>query len=349
MSAPISRLDALRRHLSASVAIDSATSTTFECSPTAAAGGETVKTFKYTVDPSPGEPPILSQAQREFYEENGYLVFRRLVPVDELDVYRRHFNDICEGRAPRSTMMTVMKDVALVKGDGTKLPPGSKGEMVVTKIQHFEDDDTFFQYCGNPDVVRIASAFTGKDIKSVHTMLINKPPDPGTLSSRHPLHQDLHYFPFRPADRIVCSWTAMQTVNRENGCLVVIPGTHKGELLEHGYPDWEGGVNKAYHGITSLGADMRRVHLEMEAGDTVFFHPILIHGSGANRTGGFRKSISAHYGSSHCHYIDVTGTSQEVIAKEVEGLMERKGLSGVSYQELWKIKSRLVGGAEDTL
>jgi ectoine hydroxylase-related dioxygenase (phytanoyl-CoA dioxygenase family) len=62
-------------------------------------------------------------------------------------------------------------------------------------------------------------------------VLINKPPDPGTLSSRHPLHQDLHYFPFRPADRIVCAWTAMQRVTRENGCLVVIPGTHKGELL----------------------------------------------------------------------------------------------------------------------
>jgi hypothetical protein len=41
-------------------------------------------------------------------------------------------------------------------------------------------------------------------------VLINKPPDSGSLSSRHPLHQDLHYFPFRPADRIVCAWTAMQ-------------------------------------------------------------------------------------------------------------------------------------------
>ena len=53
------------------------------------------------------------------------------------------------------------------------------------------------------------------------------------------MHQDLHYFPFRPADNIVCSWTAMEKVHRQNGCLVVVPGTHKGELQEHGYPDWE--------------------------------------------------------------------------------------------------------------
>ena len=55
------------------------------------------------------------------------------------------------------------------------------------------------------------------------------------------MHQDLHYFPFRPANRIVCAWTAMEKVHRGNGCLVVVPGTHKGELLEHGYPDWEVG------------------------------------------------------------------------------------------------------------
>ena len=31
----------------------------------------------------------------------------------------------------------------------------------------------------------------------------------------------------------------MEKVNRENGCLVVLPGSHKGELLQHDYPEWE--------------------------------------------------------------------------------------------------------------
>ena len=60
----------------------------------------------------------------------------------------------------------------------------------------------------------------------MHPMLINKPPDSGKMTSRHPLHQDLHYFPFRPADRIVCAWTAMEHIDDKNGCLVVLPGTH---------------------------------------------------------------------------------------------------------------------------
>ena len=50
---------------------------------------------------------------------------------------------------------------------------------------------------------------------------------------------DMHYFPFQPADRIVCSWTAMEHVHRGNGCLVVLPGTHTGTLQPHVYPKWE--------------------------------------------------------------------------------------------------------------
>lgn len=36
------------------------------------------------------------------------------------------------------------------------------------------------------------------------------------------------YFPFRPAEKVVCAWTAMQKIDEENGCLFVQPGSHKG-------------------------------------------------------------------------------------------------------------------------
>ena len=44
-----------------------------------------------------------------------------------------------------------------------------------------------------------------------------------------------------------------------------------------------------YHGIQHFNPNAERVHLEMWTGDTVFFHPLLIHGSGMNRSPGFRK------------------------------------------------------------
>ena len=72
----------------------------------------------------------------------------------------------------------------------------------------------------------------------------------------------------------------MEKVDEENGCLVVIPGSHsKVGLLQHDYPDWEGGVNKMYHGVRGFQNE-KLVPLCMNKGDTVFFHPLLIHGSG---------------------------------------------------------------------
>ena len=48
-------------------------------------------------------------------------------------------------------------------------------------------------------------------------------------------------------------------------------------------------MNKLYYGIHDFDPNAHRVHLEMNTGDTVFFHPLLIHGSGTNKTRGFRK------------------------------------------------------------
>ena len=56
----------------------------------------------------------------------------------------------------------------------------------------------------------------------------------------------------------------------------------------------QGGVNKMYHGVRDYDPQHPRVHLEMEKGDTVFFHPLLIHGSGMNQTQGFRKVPMIH-------------------------------------------------------
>lgn len=71
-----------------------------------------------------------------------------------------------------------------------------------------------------------------------------------------------------------------------------------------------------------------RIHIEMERGDCLFFHPLLIHGSGMNRTKGFRKAISCHFASStDCHYIEIKGTIQEKLAQEILDVYHRRARS----------------------
>lgn len=299
--------------------------------------GHAVPAYQYTVDQARHR---LTDEQRKFYEENGFLVIKNLVPKENLERYRKRFEQICR-REVMVPGITVMRDIAIAKSE---FVPDQKA---VTKIQAWHMDEVLWEYCCLPQIVDYVECFLGPDVVAMHTMLINKPPDPGKLSSRHPMHQDLYYFPFRPADRIVCAWTAMEKVNRDNGCLVVLPGTHKGQLLQHDYPEWEGGVNKMYHGVRDYRADHPRVHLVMEPGDTVFFHPLLIHGSGANRTQGFRKAISCHYCTGQCEFVDLKGTVQEKIEDEVLELAERNtGIprNQIQYSDIWKFRSRLVKG-----
>ena len=58
----------------------------------------------------------------------------------------------------------------------------------------------------------------------------------------------------------------------------------------------------------------------------------------------FRKAISCHYCTSDCYFIDVKGTTQENISKEIEEVAKRKGFT-LSFEEIWKLRSRDVRGS----
>jgi len=62
----------------------------------------------------------------------------------------------------------------------------------------------------------------------------------------------------------------------------------------------------------------------MKKGDIVFFHPLLIHGSGENKSKGFRKSFCCHFADANCQYIDVKGTFHETVANEIMSYASKK-------------------------
>ena len=240
-------------------------------------------------------PPITAE-QIDHYWTHGYCLVPGLFSEAELEALRVRFLGIVEGRIEPARDMLVMKDVMVAKG---VVSPSTRAEAIA-KVQDFHHDEVLYGYATHSPLLDVVERFCGPDIKVIHNMLINKPPN---VDGRHPLHQDLLYFLFRPADRIVATWTALEPTNRENGCLVVVPGSHRGgELLEHERPDWEH-VNFAYLGATTVGADSCRTHLEMTPGETVLFHPLLLHGSGRNRSSNFRRAISAHFASAACTFI----------------------------------------------
>ena len=241
----------------------------------------------------------LNADQLDQYAREGFVLVRRLVDADTLQRIDARFVALATGEEPAPESMVIMQDVAFAKGDAVPKTP----LHAINKILSFENDPVLWPFVTSEPLLECVHSLVGPDLKTLSTNIINKPPN---VDGRHPLHQDLRYFALRPADGIVASWTAIQPCTRENGCLAVIPGSHHGELAEHGDPDWEQ-VNFGF--FAAQGIDIEaRVHVEMEPGDTLFFHPLLVHGSGRNRTVDFRRAISVHYASIDCERpVDLTG------------------------------------------
>ena len=237
------------------------------------------------------QPAGLTDIEIEQYFNEGYVLVPELVAPDEIASYDAHFHALVQGDVPLAPDMKIMQDVMVVKGAVEPETP----VHAINKLLCLENYPELFAYVRSPAVVAVAQSLLGESIYSLASNVFNKPP---RVDGRHPLHQDLRYFRLSPADKIVGVWTAMLPARRETGCLAVIPGSHKRGMLDHANPDWEF-VNHGFYGVIDVDIE-ERVHVEMAPGDTLFFHPLLIHGSGHNRSDAFRRAISVHYAAGDC-------------------------------------------------
>jgi len=240
------------------------------------------------------------------YQRDGFLLLEGLFTPERLARWETRFEDLVLGRAPRPDKMIIMDDVMVAR----QIVDPKSPLHAVNKLLSFEDDVILIEHAEDPSLLEAVRSLIGHEIMTISTNVFNKPPG---IDGRHPLHQDLRYFALRPADKIVASWTAISACHRENGCLAIIPGSHRGGLGRHGDPDWEY-VNFGFFALQDADTNAR-VHIEMKPGDTLLFHPLLVHGSGRNRSHDFRRAISTHYASVDCERPDVPHKRQPVMRR----------------------------------
>ncbi len=88
--------------------------------------------------------------------------------------------------------------------------------------------------------------------------------------------------------RMITAWIAVTDATVENGCLQVIPKSHKGEMKLH-CPNPQVGIPTRF-----FDEDAARP-LPVKSGGVILFHPLTIHGSLENRTPGIRWSFDVRY------------------------------------------------------
>ena len=93
---------------------------------------------------------------------------------------------------------------------------------------------------------------------------------------------------------MVGAWIALDDASIENGCLWVLPGSHREGVLhqfkDHGKPDEFDPTDEAF-GFDDSGA----VPVEVKTGDVVFFNGYLLHRSLKNRSSNMRRALVNHY------------------------------------------------------
>jgi predicted dehydrogenase len=154
---------------------------------------------------------------------------------------------------------------------------------------------TVFEICTHPCIVkRAAELLGGPDIALYKSRFIVKEP-----GSRKAIgwHQDIGAANggFHPDGRPVETlgvWLALAGVDRENGALEVIPGSHRRVLGVFDQPIRERLVANG----TVTAADLARaVHLELKPGQFILFHAWLLHSSGINRSKRRRAGLNIRF------------------------------------------------------
>ena len=118
----------------------------------------------------------------------------------------------------------------------------------------------------------------------------NKAPDGRTHVS---WHQDTTYEHVDPGK--VIAWYAITEATKENGCLRFIPGSHRWGQLEHAEGDDPDSMLSHKHFVSETMDDSNAVEMELEAGEAVFFHYGIVHGSLPNYSSDRRIGLFFDY------------------------------------------------------
>jgi ectoine hydroxylase-related dioxygenase (phytanoyl-CoA dioxygenase family) len=228
--------------------------------------------------PRPTGRPDLAAA----FARDGYVIVEEFLDEAALAATRAEALAICRGQ----------------RGDIDGVLPSVAGESdgdVLRRYQciHFPHkiSSQMLDIARSEASVDVLTQVIGPNVKLMQSMLfIKSEGKPGQA-----WHQDEYFIPTR--DRSLAAiWIALDDATIENGCLWVIPGSHRAGVLypdrEHDSIDFD--CSRESYGFSYAESDA--VPVEIPAGAAVVFNGYLLHKSRPN-TGrrGMRRALVNHY------------------------------------------------------
>jgi hypothetical protein len=151
--------------------------------------------------------------------------------------------------------------------------------------------DRFLDICRVPALLDVVEQLIGPDIIVWGSRIFSKAPRIGRAT---PWHQDGEYWPIRPL-ATVTAWIAIDRSTRENGCLQLVAGSHRGrDLMEHRSLAGQGAAldKEIVPGAFDQNAV---VEVPLDPGQMVLFDVFAAHGATPNTSASRRTGFAIRY------------------------------------------------------
>ncbi len=235
--------------------------------------------------------------QVAFFHEQGYLVIAEAFSPDQVADAGDAVDDLIDGKQPEFR--------------GVQLEASAHGQKrtgAVRKLMNFVDWDERFQpLATDPDLLDVLARLMDDTPILFQEMALLKPPG----GREKPWHQDCAYFNYPLGTTIIGVWIALDPADADNGCLHILPGTHREGPVNHfKRRDWQ---------ICDTDVQTERdVVVPLAPGGCLLWHGMTHHGSPTNPSQKMRRALQLHYRPASAAQID-TDERMQHFGGEVRG------------------------------
>ena len=228
--------------------------------------------------------PTLTPDQCERFREDGFLVYGPLLSPEEVAAVGDRIDALASAEGDAAKVSVRMETAAAT------LEGVSRRDRVWQLMMAARADEVIASIAQHPQILDvIRQLMKAEDVRYLQDQVLMKPAFHGSHVS---WHQDSGYWtnvePWIDPPAIVTCWVAVDNVTEDNGCVRMVPGSHKGGVLPH-----EPGGDHLLH---VQGVDLTSaVPVVLPPGGVSSHHSCTVHGSAPNTTPHRRRGLALTY------------------------------------------------------
>jgi ectoine hydroxylase-related dioxygenase (phytanoyl-CoA dioxygenase family) len=240
----------------------------------------------------------LNEKQLTFYDREGYIVLQDLLDDDDLKAARDamcHKVDLIADDLFKNGLIKDKRENEPFETRLARLFDGLTDVEFLKFGRGWRDRFSgYFILMSNSKILDAVESLIGPEIFSNPVYNV-RPKVPKVAAGAVPWHQDKSYWPDANSNPVITVWIPLVDSTLENGCLHLIPRTHKKRAARHGAEEYSGTgfLEIAPEEVASRKQEI--IALPMKAGSAVLFNDRLIHSSTPNNSNGVRWSVDLRY------------------------------------------------------